>query len=49
MNQTTHAATTQPALAPGDSFDKRFLEAIRDPEKRKEVIAILKRAGSVPV
>ena len=49
MNANTAIKTgTHERPAPEGAEDKRFLEAIRDPEKRKEVIAILKRAGSIP-
>lgn len=50
MNTNTAVcnAAEQERLAPDDAEDKWFLEAIRDPEKRREVITILKRAGLIP-
>ena len=34
-------------LAPDDTEEGCFLEAIQDPEKRREVITILKHAGLI--
>lgn len=50
MNTNTAACSMakQEQLAPGDTDDQRFLEAIQDPEKRREAITILKRAGLIP-
>lgn len=51
MNTNTaldSSAAMQKTLAPDDEEDRMFLEAIQDPEKRKTVISILKRAGSIP-
>ena len=47
-NTAQNYAAKQRTLAPDDTEDQRFLEAIKDQEKRKEVIAILKRAGLIP-
>ena len=49
MNSNTAvcSAAEQKQLAPDDLEDRMFLEAIQDPEKRREVITILKRAGSI--
>lgn len=53
QNNTTHqrterTATTATDHAPDDPGDIAFLRAIQDPDKRNLVIAILKRAGSIP-
>lgn len=45
---TITRANKHETLAPDDAVDRAFLEAIQDPEKRKEVIAILVRAGLIP-
>lgn len=47
-HNTAGTASAQQRLAPDDTEDKLFLDAIRDPEKRAEVITILKHAGLVP-
>jgi len=46
-NTAVCSAAEQEQLAPDDLEDRMFLEAIQDPEKRREVITILKRAGSI--
>lgn len=49
MNNTAlkNSAAEQKRLAPDDQEDSEFLEAIQDPEARKQVIAILKHAGLI--
>ena len=50
MNQNTARTENEPQrLAPDDTEDKLFLDAIKDPDKRAEVITILKHAGLIPV
>lgn len=46
-NTAVCSAAEQEQLAPDDTEEGCFLEAIRDPEKRGEVITILKRAGLI--
>lgn len=41
------SAAEQMTLAPDDQGDSDFLNAIQDPEARKQVIAILKHAGLI--
>lgn len=41
------SAAEQKTLAPDDQEDSEFLEAIQEPEARKQVIAILKHAGLI--
>lgn len=49
MNSQANSKMHTPTKPAPEDEDGAFLEAIQDPEKRAEVIAILKRAGSIPL
>lgn len=48
MNIAASVTINNISLAPDNNEERTFLEAIKDPEKRNEVITILKHAGLIP-
>lgn len=48
MKETIELSTTHTGCAPINQEERMFLLEIQDPQKRKEVIAILMRAGLTP-
>lgn len=48
MNTPPKVSNDNKTLAPDDSEESKFLDAIQDAEKRHQIILILKHAGLIP-